>query len=480
MGSDQAIDRIRVPFRYSLRAKLLVGLLAALIMMVGAVLVVFYTRGYELLMARERAAAISATQRIASEMGREFALAEGLAVALANPGETLPHDEALWRQLIPPLLDIDGREDLIAGGGLWPEPGAFTPGVARRSFFWGRDAQGTLQYFDDYNAADGPGYHGEEWYVPARHQLPGHCYWSRSYQDPYSGEKMVTCTAAMHVAGRLTGVSTVDLKLTALQQFLAQRGQALHGYAFALDRNGVFITLPPNTSAALASNLSTLSRDRASYQALVEFLQPPLPTGENAAQTALARRIDEETTTIDAAEATQIAQQLLDDRHRDAEVRQTSLGVDPFLDESVLATTLRMPGLGWQLVELQPERLVRDAVQAVMTRVAWAMVLAIVIVIAIAGWLLRRFLVLPIRHMTEQLASTEHSIVPGRIDVQGRDELGMLARRFNRYADQIAESHSDLLASAEQFRAVTELAHDALIQIDDDGRICALNRAVAR
>ncbi len=477
MGNSPAHDSAHVPFRQSLRAKLLIGLLAALVLMLAAVLAVFYARGHELLMARERELARTAAHRIASEMGRELAMTEGLAVALENLGEQLPHNEAQWRALIPSMLDLDGRADLIAGGGLWPEPGAFAADVERRSFFWGRDALGELRYFDDYNAPDGPGYHAEEWYVPTRYQHSGNCYWSRSYQDPYSGEKMVTCSAPMRIGDTFIGTSTVDLKLSGLQKFLEARGRALQGYAFALDRNGVFITLPPANDAVLAGNLVALAKDRGDYRELLAFLAPPSRAGDSAEHIALAAKLDAATTTIDATESRHIAEQLLDDREREPEIRQARLGHDPFLNEAVLATTLRMPGIGWQLVVVQPERLVRDAVQSVMQRVAWAMSLAIVVVIVIAGWLLRRFLVLPIRHMTEQLASTEHSIVPGRIEVHGRDELALLARRFNQYAERIAESHSELLASAEQFRAVTELAHDALIQIDDGARICAVNRS---
>jgi len=104
---------------------------------------------------------------------------------------------------------------------------------------------GKLEYFDEYNDPAGPGYHREEWYVPARYQSPGRCYWSRSYQDPYTNEPMVTCTVAMRENDVFTGVSTVDLRLAGLQQFVAERGAALHGYAMVVDRNGVFITLPP-------------------------------------------------------------------------------------------------------------------------------------------------------------------------------------------------------------------------------------------
>jgi PAS domain-containing protein len=187
--------------------------------------------------------------------------------------------------------------------------------------------------------------------------------------------------------------------------------------------------------------------------------------------------IDAATAGIDRLEAERIAAQLLDDGDHDAEVRQITLPRDPFLKEAGLVTAIRLPGVHWQLVLVQPARLVHEAVMSVMTRVAWALGLAVVVVVLIAGWLLRRTLVQPIQRITEQLAATEHSVVPGRIDVRGRDELAQLARTFNRYATQIAENHADLHASAEQFRAVTELAHDALIQIDDEGRIISMNRA---
>lgn len=480
-------ERTDVPFRYSLRAKLLVGLVLALATMLMAVVVVFYLRGYELLMARERDAAHASAQLLASDMGKELALAEGLAVALENLGERLPRDEALWRELVPVVLDLDGRADLIAGGGLWPEPGAFTPGVARRSFFWGRDKRGVLRYFDDYNNPDGPGYHGEEWYAPARFQREGRCYWSRSYQDPYSGEKMVTCSAPMQIDDHFAGVSTVDLKLSGLQRFLDRQGTALQGYAFAIDRNGVFITLPPMRRVSMSGvsepssgqvfGIADFAAHHAAFGELARFLQLPLESPHDVRQTALAERIDAATGGIDRPEAERIAAQLLDQTDHDAEVRQITLPLDPFLKEAGLVTAIRLPAVHWQLVLVQPERLVHEAVMSVMTRVAWALGLAVLVVVLISGWLLQRLLVQPIQRMTEQLSATENSVVPGRIDDRGRDELAQLARTFNRYAAQIAENHADLHASAEQFRSVTELAHDALIQIDDDGRILSVNRA---
>jgi diguanylate cyclase (GGDEF)-like protein/PAS domain S-box-containing protein len=484
--------RVAVPFRRSLQLKVSLGVLLALAVMLAVVLVVFYLRGYELLEARERALTSSAAQRLAGEMGQQLALAEGVAASLANLGELLPRDPELWRTLVPRLIDIEPHPHLIAGGGLWPEPGEFRAGVERHSFFWGRDADGKLKFFDDYNAASGPGYHQEEWYVPARHQRDGRCYWSRSYQDPYTFEPMVTCTVPMRRDGRFLGVSTIDLRLSGLQRFLDERAVALQGYAFAVDRSGIFLTLPPvaragaSTSAAATTGppsigaplrIDALERELPDFGALASFLREREVAEEGAEVGALAAGIDVATPAIEAAEARLIAEQLRDPGTGAPRLVQTKIERDPFLNEPVLVTVLRIPAVHWQLAVVQPARVVREAVLSVLARMAGALVVGIVAVAALAGWAVRRTLVMPIRSMASQLAAAEGAGVPGRVEVRGTGELDFLAGRFNDYADQLAESHAELLASAQQFRAVTELAHDALLQIDEEGWILSLNRA---
>ena len=62
--------------------------------------------------------------------------------------------------------------------------------------------------------------------------------------DPYSYQPMVTVTVPMYRDSRFYGVSTIDLKLEGLQAFLADVSQAFGGYAFAVDRNGKFLSFP--------------------------------------------------------------------------------------------------------------------------------------------------------------------------------------------------------------------------------------------
>ncbi len=112
------------------------------------------------------------------------------------------------------------------------------------SFFWGRQDDNRLQYFDDYNDPAGVGYHHEEWYVPARYAQTQKSIWSQSYVDPHSLQPMITCTVPLVEEGKFVGVSTVDLKLEGLADLFAEAGREVNGYLFALDRNDKFLAFP--------------------------------------------------------------------------------------------------------------------------------------------------------------------------------------------------------------------------------------------
>lgn len=478
------IQALRVPFHRSLRAKLMLGLLVVLVIMLTAVLAVLYARGYELLLERERELAKRNAEQLASEVNRELAVAEGLAAALTKLAENLPKDDTLWMRLLPQVINIDGRSDLIAGGGVWPEPYRFDASRSRRSFFWGRSPSGELQYFDDYNALEGPGYHEEEWYVPARHQQAGRCYWSRSYRDPYSAEPMVTCTMAMHQQGQFAGVSTIDLKLSGLQQFLINRGHEFQGYAFALDRNGVLVTAPQVAESRAdlvvpqpVESLAEFALQHPAYQPMSDWLLESLTMKVPRGAEILAEKIDSATPNIGASEALRIALQLQAPVNHPPMLRQETLPSDPLLNEPVLLTHLIQANSNWQLVLVQPERLVRDSVFMIMRRVATALVLTIIAVMTLAGWMLRRMLVEPIQQLADQLNSGNAPERGQHVVVASADEIGLLATQINEYADRIAVNAEAAATAAEQFRAVTELAHDALIQVDDAGQIVDANRA---
>jgi len=112
------------------------------LLILSAIFGVLSTVGKPLLEKQAHEQVILAGRNIVSELGRRIALAESLATALANLGEQLLPDDALNKKLTEHVLNYEGTESFIAGGGLWPAPYQYDPKIERRSFFWGGTARG--------------------------------------------------------------------------------------------------------------------------------------------------------------------------------------------------------------------------------------------------------------------------------------------------------------------------------------------------
>lgn len=182
------------------------------------------------------------------QLALQLAKINRVASSLAHLAEVLPREEPLYLNSLANLIDSQG-DKAIAGGGVWPEPNAFSEGAVRRSFFWARGADGRLSYSDDYNAADGPGYHTDAWYAGARSSKAGQYLWSEAYQDAVTGVPMATCSVPYQLEGSFAGVATLDLLLDDLARFLTEQGKVTDGYAFALDQAGNVLYSPNMTGA---------------------------------------------------------------------------------------------------------------------------------------------------------------------------------------------------------------------------------------
>ena len=84
---------------------------------------------------------------------------ETLASSIASLGEVYQHNSQVLLKSIPAILNANGKHQLISGGGIWPEPGAFEQGKERESLFWARDKTLELQQIEGYNSYRGPDYH---------------------------------------------------------------------------------------------------------------------------------------------------------------------------------------------------------------------------------------------------------------------------------------------------------------------------------
>ncbi len=461
-------------FWNSLQFRIPLVFIISFVLVLAAIVGVFSTLGKRLLTNHAYAEVIMSGRNIVAELGNRTALAESLATAMANLGEQLPADDELNKRLIEKLINYEGTEAFIAGGGIWPEPYQYDPAVERRSFFWGRDKAGQLQFYDDYNNPEGPGYHHEEWYVPARYLREGEAFWSKSYMDPYSYQPMVTVTAPMYRDGKFYGVSTIDLKLEGLQAFLAQVSRNFGGYAFAVDRNGKFLSFPDESLTKRYGTDAQGNRTEefihakefavrlSKFQPLAAALQDTIDQSIERAShqspfdDALALSIAHDSYQIDEVEARLIAAVIktMQQSHLLGALEPTRLFLedDLLLGEPAFAAVFEMPRTYWKIVTVMPYSVATSATNLMYRNLVTAIALVMTLSLLLILLFVRKMLVSPISDMSKQLRRLADSSDSAhqQLEISDKAELGQLAFWFNRRSQRLLEVQGELNAARDE------------------------------
>ena len=487
----------------SLQFRLTIGLLVILGILILAFMTVNQTLLRSVLIENNFELVEQAGTGLVTELGQQVEATEALTRSIASLVERLPFDEELYKRVVPHLMKTGGDQEIIAGGGVWPEPYLFDPDRERRSFFWARKFDDELKYYDDYNAPEGLGYHREEWYVPAKYVGRDKCFWSKSYMDPYSKEPMVTCSVPMHQRDELVGVATVDVKLAGLQQFFASRAEKLGGYAFAVDRNNKFLSYPAldmvkavnvpgsNNQAREFINVREFATRHPEFKPIAAKMKEfsdrllTLAREQSVYNPNLSELIANESYQINRHEAQMITATFADPLSpgRDgADDFQTSvrfsLSQDLILGEPVLVSMFIMPKVYWKIVVVTPQQPVIDRASEVTGKILTVLIAIILISMAGAFLWLRRALVQPLASMTSQISASPLGGVTIRPQREkGFTEIDLLGSTINRMRDQLSLSFEELRESENRFRLIAEsLPEGLVIARRSDGMILYLNR----
>jgi len=436
--------------------------LAMLLIMLGAFLAVMNNYGEPLLRDLAKSQLRDKGESIVSSMSERVAFTSALVTSLAHVAQTLPKQVALSQPSFKALIDYPGTHSFIAGGGVWPEPFAFDAKQARRSFFWGRDEQNTLHYFEDYNDPKGTGYHQEEWYVPVRHIEPGQVYWSRSYMDPYSFQSMVTASAPIYRDGQFYGVATIDLKLEGLSELLAQESKTFGGYAYAIDRNGTFLSYP-NEAIAKKIVLNANGKPEVQYLSVQEAAKqtPTFPFIETALERTegLSRQTDtlakkalalaSDSYQIDENEAHRIMSMLANPLKNkslgNTFIREQRFSDDPILHTQVLVNAFHVPNTYWKVITVMPESIVSKSSDQITEAVVTSFMYVIAVGLFIGLLLLHLILIRPLHSMIDQVTAEEGQL--GKIEGINGGELGVLSQQLNERSQALTEANRSLEAS---------------------------------
>lgn len=391
---------------------------------------------------------------LVAELRRRATLVNGLAQGLARFAESSPNDEQMMIRTLPEMLSPPRGAAWIAGGGYWPEPYAFDSRRERYSFFWGRDRNGKLQRYEDYNRTNSPGYHRREWYVPTRHLTPGKCYWSRSYVDPYSQEPMVTCS--MQVMGKtgFAGAVTIDLRLDGLSESFDRQSAILDGYAFALDQHNNFITTPQILPRGIARgdeaiSFSVLSEADERYRPLQGALQQLnariVSSFKNTAAypRQVVREIARDSDEISIAQADVVALALRDVA-LPSQPLQAKISSDPVLGDASVATIFVVPDSFWRVVVVTPESAAYAQARDLILSAVLQLIVPVAAVMLLAFFILRRLVVSPLRELSTALQGPAAGERLKRLALTLKDEFGQLAYWFNLRNEELSEANARL------------------------------------
>lgn len=512
----EAPNRAPTRWRNTIQFRLLVGLGCAALAVVVASSVLIQGVAQRIMLSHNIEDVLERGESLIYALETEVAFADSLAESIARATEALPNDQVLLKSVISNILTPRGREHLVAGGGIWPEPYAFDSTKERSAFFWIREETGGLRFIDAYNTSL-PDYHNDTWYVPTAYQADDRCLWSASYVDSFTLDPMVACSVPMHRGDVFQGVATVEIRMEGLRGFLEDHTRPLGGYAIILDRDNNIIAFPDRSASIeqfTDDNSQTLARSLSidelatmypDYRLIADAMhQMDEDIVSKAASTDPARFRELKETLADRMEhmpenrVALLAAMLTDHfgagRRGQAALKRTQeLPSDYRLGEPALASIMLMPSTFWKVIIITPLRLPAESAERFAGNVIQYFILVLIAAIIVGYLIVGRYVAAPIRNMAQQLKSIpEHELGDAALlDEKDTSELGELAYRFNKRTRALMEMREQIQRGAEErmraekqrelseerFRALADSAPDGIISADGNGLIITWNPA---
>ncbi|MCQ4298156.1 methyl-accepting chemotaxis protein [Pseudomonas stutzeri] len=219
---------------------------------------------------------MSQVTEIGEHISLELARVEAQARSITQTVPMLASDEI--DRVLPGLVDQYG-DIKVFGGGIWPLPEVRTPGRAKHSTFYHRDASGKLIVNTHWNSAESRNYFDEPWHKGGLLAPRGKCVWAAAYQDDASAEPRTNCAMTIYKEGSPWGVSTIDLTLGFFNRLVAEKQDEIGGEVMIIEADGKILSNQPQLGSDMVlrnvSELASQSPFIATVQkALASTTQP--------------------------------------------------------------------------------------------------------------------------------------------------------------------------------------------------------------
>jgi methyl-accepting chemotaxis protein len=200
---------------------------------------------------------MSQVTEIGEHISMELARVEAQARSITQTVPMLASDEI--DRVLPGLVDQYG-DIKVFGGGIWPLPEVRTPGRAKHSTFYHRDAAGKLIVNTHWNSAESRNYFEEPWHKGGLQAPRGKCVWAAAYQDDASAEPRTNCAMTIYKDGTPWGVSTIDLTLGFFNRLVAEKQDEIGGEVMIVEADGKILSNQPQLGSDMVlRNVSELA-----------------------------------------------------------------------------------------------------------------------------------------------------------------------------------------------------------------------------
>ena len=200
---------------------------------------------------------MSQVTEIGEHISMELARVEAQARSITQTVPMLASDEI--DRVLPALVDQYG-DIKVFGGGIWPLPEVRTPGRAKHSTFYHRDASGKLIVNTHWNSAESRNYFEEPWHRGGMQAPRGKCVWAAAYQDDASAEPRTNCAMTIYKDGTPWGVSTIDLTLGFFNHLVAEKQDEIGGEVMIVEADGKILSNQPQLGSDMVlRNVSEMS-----------------------------------------------------------------------------------------------------------------------------------------------------------------------------------------------------------------------------
>lgn len=109
----------------------------------------------------------------------------------------------------------------------------------------------------------------------------------------------------------------------------------------------------------------------------------------------------------------------------------------------------KIAGPGWYFVTVLPKEMLAKTAYASAEIILWLGVLALVVELAIVGWIIKRRISTPLGYFVDRVGAVGAGNLNARVALDGEDELGRLARAFNGMAETLHRDQIQLRDYAE-------------------------------